>query len=219
MLPKLIIIGDSHVNIYASSSEIRNKFNVMRIIHSDCEDVARNGKFLPYLMNTIGDKGESLIKHHIDKYNDTEYTMFIFGEPDIRIHIHKQVKILNRDEDEVIQTLALKFISKIIEITPKHLKIIIRYILPQREHSMFGEWVPNGTLSDRNRYTNKLNATLNQICVKKRILFFDNYERDSLVKEDGSLKDEYCDGTTHYNLKSIPFIDKEISKFFTLSNI
>jgi len=84
---------------------------------------------------------------------------------------------------------------------------------------MFGEWVPNGTLSDRNRYTNKLNATLNQICVKKRILFFDNYERDSLVKEDGSLKDDYCDGTTHYNLKSIPFIDKEISKFFTLSNI
>ena len=84
---------------------------------------------------------------------------------------------------------------------------------------MFGEWVPNGTLSDRNIYTNKLNTTLKQICEKKQILFFDNYERGSLVKEDGSLKDEYCDGTTHYNLKSIPFIDKEISKFFTLSNI
>ena len=35
MLPKLVIIGDSHVNIYASSSEIRNMFNVIRVIHSD----------------------------------------------------------------------------------------------------------------------------------------------------------------------------------------
>ena len=218
MLPKLVIIGDSHVNIYASSSEIRNRFNVLRIIHSDCEDASRHGKFLPYLMNTIGNKGEYLIKHHIDKCINTEYAMFIFGEPDVRIHLHKQIKILNRDEDEVIQVLAVKFINKIIEITPKHIKIIIRYLLPQREHSMFGEWVPNGIISDRNRYTNKLNAMLKQICENNQILFFDNYEKNSLVKRDGSLKDEYCDGTTHYNLKSIPLIDKEINNFVTLLN-
>ena len=113
MLPKLVIIGDSHVNIYKSSSEIKNKFDVMRIIHSDCEDVTRNGMFLPYLMNTIGDKGDSLIKHHLDKHSNADYIMFIFGEPDIRIHMHKQIQIINRDEDEVIQTLALKFVNKI----------------------------------------------------------------------------------------------------------
>ena len=43
-------------------------------------------------------------------------------------------------------------------------------------------------------------------------------EKNSLVKRDGSLKDEYCDGTTHYNLKSIPLIDKEINNFVTLLN-
>lgn len=82
--------------------------------------------------------------------------MFIFGEPDVIIHIDKQINVHERNEDEVIKTLARKYINKLIEITPRHIKIIIRYILPQREHSMYGEYVPVGSLSCRVRYTYKL---------------------------------------------------------------
>jgi hypothetical protein len=59
-------------------------------------------------MNTITDKGEFYLHHHIDKYKNTkEYIMYIFGEPDVRIHFHKQINIVKRNEDEVIETLFL----------------------------------------------------------------------------------------------------------------
>lgn len=95
----MMIIGDSHVNIYTNKRIVFNKLSVKRVIHSKGA--------LPHLMNTIGDRGDNLIQHHIDKYK-TDYIMYIFGEPDVRIHIDKQINTLNRNEDEVCHTLALK---------------------------------------------------------------------------------------------------------------
>lgn len=39
------------------------------------------------------------------------------------------------------------------------------------------------------------------------ILFLNNSKRCELAEEDGSLKNKYCDGTTHYNDISVPLID------------
>jgi hypothetical protein len=142
----------------------------------------------------------------------------VFGEPDVRIHFDKQINILKRNEDDVIRILVLKYINKIVDITPNNIKIVIRYVLPQRENSMFGKWLPNGMLRDRVRYTNKLNTKLEQICNEKNILFLNNSKRCELVEEDGSLKNKYCDGTTHYNDNSVPLIDKEIIEFLHNQN-
>jgi len=169
-------------------------------------------------MNTISNKGDIYLKHFIEKYSDTNYIMFIFGEPDVRIHFDKQINSLNRNEDEVIDTLAKNYINLLIKITPNNIKIIIRYILPQRIYSMYGTtYTPNGDILDRVRYTNKMNLKLKSLCEENNILFFDNYEKYILTNIDGSLKDEYCDGLTHYNFNSIIYIDNEIKTF--LSNI
>lgn len=58
----LLIIGDSHVGIYNHCTQ--SAFNIVKIIHSDSEDVIQNGRFIPYLMNTVGERGEIYIKQH-----------------------------------------------------------------------------------------------------------------------------------------------------------
>jgi hypothetical protein len=209
----LLILGDSHVNIYKMCN-LPKFFNCVNIIHTDSEDMNRNGKFIPYLMNTISVSGEIYLKHHIEQYKNVDYMMFIFGEPDVRIHFDKQINILNRQEDEVIETLCKNYIAKLIEIVPPNIKIIIRYILPQRVYSMFGSiYTPKGGIVDRVRYTNKMNLKLKELCELHHLLFFDNYEQPNLIAQDGSLKDEYVDSTTHYNDTSIYLLDNEISIF------
>jgi hypothetical protein len=57
----IVILGDSHVSIYKKI----HMFYSLHIHHTDSEDILRNGKFLPYLMNTISKKGDSLLSHYI----------------------------------------------------------------------------------------------------------------------------------------------------------
>jgi hypothetical protein len=59
----------------------------MKITQTDCEDVNRNGKFIPYLMNTISNKGEIYLTHHINQYKNVNYIMFVFGEPEHKKYI------------------------------------------------------------------------------------------------------------------------------------
>jgi len=211
--PRIVIIGDSHVNIYSECVDLITEFNITRVIHTDSEDVNRNGRFIPYLMNTIGDRGHLLLQHHIDKYKDnTDYMMFVFGEPDVRIHFNKQINELGRDENEVVYNVASKYVAKLRQIVPSHIKIIVRYLLPQRQHSMFGDWVPRGSLQERVRYTQKMNIALQQICYQMRVLFLTNSEFANLTTVEGELKDEYCDGLTHYNSASVKYIINELSQ-------
>jgi hypothetical protein len=214
--PSIIIIGDSHVNIYRISN-LGSITNVWRIIHVDSEDTQRTGKYIPYLMNTIANKGEDLLGRYIELYKDVDYMMFVFGEPDVRIHLDKQINVLARNEDEVIESLCQRYISKLLDIVPHKRQIIVRYILPQREYSMFGSiYTPNGDIADRVRYTSKINHTLSLLCQIHGILFFDNYQKAQLVNATGSLKDEYCDGTTHYNENAIPLINRETDELMSI---
>ena len=213
MKPTLLILGDSHQTIYKYSN-INLYFIVQSIIQTDSFDIERNGKFIPYLMNTIGDIGEKYLTHHIDAHENTEYIMYIFGEPDVRIHLHKQINILGRNEDDVISTLVHKYVNKLLNITPKQTRIIIRYVLPQREYSMYGTtYIPVGDIEDRVRYTHKLNTELKHVCETGGILYYENYLQNELVDTRGILKDKYCDGLTHYNQDALPCVNNEIRIF------
>ena len=214
MKPTLLILGDSHTEVY-KHSKIKEYFTINDIIHTDARDAERNGNYAPYLMNTIGDRGEQYLDEHIITFGINEYIMYIFGEPDVRIHFHKQISTLGRDEDEVIATLVSKYVNKLITITPKKSRIIIRYVIPQREYSMYGTtYVPVGTIEDRVRYTCKLNKELKRVCESTGILFFDNYMQNEVTDAPGVLKDKYCDGLTHYNRNALPFVNDEIRIFY-----
>ena len=138
------------------------------------DDTPRAEVFKPYLMYIIGQIGDILLKPYMEQYKKDEhiYVMFVYGEPDVRIHFDKQINTLKRDEDEVINTLCENYIDQLVKICPPNVTIIIRYLLPQRENSMYGEYVPQGTLIDRIRYTDKVNKKLKTLCHGKNLLFF-----------------------------------------------
>lgn len=217
---KIAILGDSHASIYGQT-HLSQHFDKCCVHQTDADDVERNGKYMPYLMNTLAQNADSLMGHYFQRYSDADYIMFVFGEPDVRIHFNKQINIMHRSEDEVIETLCKIYINKLVSCVPKE-KIIIRYILPQRKFSMFGicnnQYVPQGTLEDRVRYTFKMNHKLKELCSANGILFFENIENKNLTNEEGELKDEYCDGLTHYNRNAVKLLNQEIDIFMKKIN-
>lgn len=215
---KLAIFGDSHVSIYHHPNLFGKEFETVSIHQCDADDYHRTGKFTPYLMNTIAKKGDIILKNYMERYQDYDFMMFVFGEPDVRIHFHKQIHHLHRAEEEVIHTLCVEFIAMLQTIVPKNTKIIIRYILPPRESSMFGIdnniYVPQGSLEERVRYTNKMNETFKQECNTSTLFFFDNVCQSELIHSNGELSNEYCDGVTHYSEKALPILQQEIATNF-----
>jgi hypothetical protein len=153
-----------------------NYFSSVVTHHTDWEDITRAGKFTPFIMNSISQRGDVLLKPWFDKYRNTDvkYIMFVFGEPDIRIHFNKQINELKRDVDEVVSTLSNNYVMKLLEIVPSDIKIIVRYILPQRERSMFNvarnQYIPHGSLADRVSWTLKMNNCLKATCLDRRSL-------------------------------------------------
>lgn len=219
----LVILGDSHTTIYCETDYLKKIFNTINIHFVDYENCARTGTFSPYLMNTLSNTGDIFLQDYFIKYNNDNFMMFIFGEPDVRIHFNKQINILNREEDEVINTLCTKYVNKLEEIRTKYLpntKIIIRYILPQREYSYFNasgvDYIPQGTLEDRVRYTTKMNSKFKELCQgNSNILFLENISYSELTKVNGELKDEFVDNQTHYNLNTLNLLNRELEIFFT----
>lgn len=209
----IYILGDSHTGIYADALHLKKYFSDVIINYTGPDT-----QYCPYLMNSIAERGEILLKPYLEKCINSSYIMFVFGEPDVRIHFDKQINELKREEDEVINVLCNKYIKKLIDIVPKNVKIIIRYIIPQRKFSMFGilgsKFIPRGTFTDRVRWKTKMNNKLKKTCLENNIFFLDNYAHVYLTKEDGELKDEYVDTMTHYNLDSIGFINDEINYFW-----
>lgn len=218
---KLLILGDSHTNIYENNGTLfSNIFNEVRIHYCDSDNYKLTGQLKPILLNSIQKKGDIILGNYIKTYSNFDYIMLIFGEPDVRIHFHKQIHTLKRDEDEVINTLVTSLITKLKSFIPSNMKIIIRYILPPRESSMFNvdnnKYIPQGTLDERIRYTNKLNSALKYLSTENNIYFFDNIYKNELINQRGELADKYCDGQTHYNNNTLPILQKEIVDNFNI---
>jgi len=111
---KLLILGDSHLCIYNHKHIFDNIFQEITIHQCDSDNYQRVGQFKPYLLYTIANKGDILLRDYIQKYSDYNFIMLVFGEHDVRIHFHKQINILHRDENEVITTLCKSFIKNYV---------------------------------------------------------------------------------------------------------
>jgi hypothetical protein len=94
----LVILGDSHTQIYYKCDVLYKYFDSVIIHHTE------PAKHTPFLMNSISERGDILLKPWFDRYRNTHvnYMMFVFGEPDIRIHFNKQINELKRNVDEVV---------------------------------------------------------------------------------------------------------------------
>lgn len=58
----LVILGDSHSEIYNKCDVLKKYFDSVIIHFTDLEDSSRTGKFTPFLMNSISQRGDILLK-------------------------------------------------------------------------------------------------------------------------------------------------------------
>lgn len=123
-----------------------------------------------------------------------------FGEIDVRCCIHNQIHKKNRQEDEVISTLAENYIENVLSIYPEI--AIMSVVPPMKFYS--GNYDPSlndptypfvGSDEDRCRYTKKLNAKLIEKCKEKNLIYINVY--DPHRDEDGFLIKELSDGNVH----------------------
>jgi hypothetical protein len=186
----LWIFGDSHANYNFKNLDISNYncYQTSITMHSFGRDKL---KILNY--KACGSDEKSIIVYQI-------------GEIDCRCHIGKQL-LLNRDLEEITDTLVNNFIDSILENIKQYSKMyIIICCIPPPIDQLYYESV-NGKLSsdfpvpfvgtnqERVLYTKKMNAKLKQKCNENDFLFFDYY--DYYSTSDGLLKIEYSDNIVH----------------------
>lgn len=215
MAPKLHIICDSHGSIYSGFGP------PFPVFHSAYHDG------VPYCMNRLGkDQDDPICFAHERKgVCEDDVVMYVLGEPDVRIHIWRQINLKGREEAEVIRTLASNFIEAITsEARKMGSRTIVRFVVPPRKNSYFrsigamyshmlvdGAFVPSGTLEDRARYTRSLNASLAAACAENGIIFLPSLDflADS---ETGELKDEFMTEQTHLNKHCVPALFEQLHK-------
>lgn len=185
------VFGDSHSDIYKNSGVSLAFTNVLRYENENA----------PYTMFRIGDPKDSLLKElFVAKESNL---VFVFGEPDVRVHFQRQIDFYHRDEDEIVDTLCRNYITRLVTIFPEK-ALFIRFVIPPRKYSLFELWgklyVPNGTLEDRIRYTKKINEKLKELAESfqksgKKVYFIPVI--DDITKDSGELRDDCTENQTH----------------------
>lgn len=143
-----------------------------------------------------------------------DLALFGFGEVDVRCLIYNQITEKGREEDEIIETLALNYVDNVSKL---HDNFGIVNIIPPCKcwvNNNDGE-LPNpygetfrGTDRERNRFTLKLNFQLSLLCMERRILLVDIYSE--LKDSEGFLPKQISDDGIHLQdtSKLIPVLKK-----------
>ncbi len=144
----IYVIGESHSDVYASAG--MNRFYIPACT---MYRICRDG------ISSVFDK--TIL--HTDK---TNVLVVVFGEIDLRCHVYKQIQA-GRDEDEVIRTLASRYISTIVD-WKESCNIIVRGVVPPLPGGLHRDnnFPIRGELHDRKRWHSKLNAELQDLCIK-----------------------------------------------------
>lgn len=145
----------------------------------------------PKTMYRIGKKGFEHLDFSVRK---GDALIFAFGEIDARCHIGRQRDLKQRDLDEVIYTLALHYIQKIISTFPNGIPIVYS-VTPPTNIVHNPDYPIYGSLEDRVAMTRRLNRTLYSLCQMFHIEFLDVYEEYS--DEKGALRVELSDHNVH----------------------
>lgn len=190
------------------------------IIHSAYHDG------VPYCMNRVGrDAADPVCFAHEKKgVVAGDAVLYVLGEPDVRMHIWRQINQKGRTEEAVITDLATSFLDAIAHEAKTHGTLtLVRFVVPPRAFSRFpvaaavlyahmateGWFVPVGTLEDRVRYTKSLNSALAAGCAKRGLEFLPPI--DEFAQDSGELKDEYMDDQTHLSPSCVPVLFEQLA--------
>jgi len=141
-----------------------------------------------------------------------DVVIFAFGEIDVRGHIGKQRDRHNRPVDEIIETLATKYLYTILlnKALYKPALCIVYSVTPPTPPNDICynlDFPFYGTNEERIIIANKLNSRLASLCSQVNLEFLDVY--NDYANPDGSFNMEYSDGCVHIHPSfSKPIADK-----------
>jgi hypothetical protein len=192
-LPIIHVIGDSHSREFSQIPGC-----VIQWIES-------------VTMHRVGRDGFSAIYLPAFGVKEEEVAVFTFGEIDARCHIGRQRDLFNQNVDDVIETLAIKYLNTILQNRLLYNKVtcIVYSVTPPTYRGGCNLELPfYGSIEDRIMITKKLNARLADLCAQVGILFLDVY--NDYAGPDGTLNTALSDGSVHINAACSQFIQAKL---------
>ena len=194
----IYIYGDSHSNAGFSELALANK----------------NYSKSSITMFRIG-RDNIIINYNQDEVTSDDIVCLVYGEVDCRCHVQRQID-LGRNEDDIIFELVNNYFKTIKNNIKSYKKIIVIGVIPQVNKSLFEEAFGGpithdfpfvGTDEDRVRFTKKINALKEKLCLEYCYIYFNPY--DFCTNKDGTLDNYSCRSEGH--------ISKEYAKKVTNS--
>ena len=201
----IYIFGDSHGYANFKNLDIEN----------------RNNSISAITLHRVGRDGLEFINFKNYNIQENDIVVYQYGEIDCRSHVGKQI-LLGRDLNEIIETLAEKYIQSIVNNkNQRNIHIIISCVPPARNKESFEsihgeithEYPFVGTNEERKLYAELLNKTLKDKCLQHGFYFLDYY--DYYTDEENMLKYELSDTNVHIkdNVKILELLKQLISTF------
>lgn len=221
--PVIHIFGDSHCSIYKYIPEITvhnvGPVTMHRVGRDGVRSAARRcgpqtqagqdrERALGVKLCSAPDRNGSAFQKHGIKNGD--FVVFVFGEIDVRNHIGKQID-LNRNEDEVVKTLAESYLQKIHEEASAFDSVTcaVRFVTPVSEQTREPIRHPAyGTKEYRVQLVNKLNGLLRDESPRYGVVYIEGY--DEFVAENGFVSSVYCSDGIHLHKKALPLLLEQL---------
>jgi hypothetical protein len=208
-------IGDSHAKF---------TFSINDSVHPRIKSIFWIG---PITMHRVGRDTIKFTDHHVPKDG---FVISCFGEIDTRCHIKRQCD-MQRDEDEIIQTIVTNYINTLqLNRSDGYTHIAIMNIVPTLEYQ-FAKDDPlktplptfgsgdllqpyEGTVDERKRYIKKINKVLEKEAKINGFYYLNIY--DYYKNENDFLPIDMTDGGCH--LESFKYIDTALDDMFNSLN-
>lgn len=164
----------------------------------------------PVTMYRIGRDGLAFLNLPAFGVKEGQAAVFAFGEIDVRCHIGKQRDLYNRTLDEVIETLANRFIYTVLQnrMLYKQLICIVYSVTPPTNLDYNPNFPYYGSLEDRVIISKRLNERLSALCSQFEIAFLDVYQ--DYANADGTFNVAYSDGCVHIRADCNQLISKKL---------
>lgn len=188
------IIGDSHVRAFEGIPNC--------VLHY----------MGPVLMHRVGRDALNIVDLRKLEIPKEEIVVYAFGEIDVRCHVLKQRDLANRTLEEIIDTLAKKYLSTILInqiLYQPTASIVYNVIPPLADGGRNPDYPIYGTIHERINATKLLNAKIRKLCIKHGFYFLDTYDLYAL--EDGSLNFDISDANVHIDAKHNRLIQQQLS--------
>ncbi len=197
------IFGDSHASFcFRQDSLLKNfeKFDLSVAINDKQLILPFSVNWLgPITMHRVGRDGIKFLNAKKRGAQEHDIALFVFGEIDVRCHIGKQRDEKQRDENEIINTLAFNYINtlKANQKLFDDLTVIVCCVTPPVDgiDRMNPDYPFYGSLADRVEITKSLNKKLQKLCRENNFLFLDFY--DLYADYKGALNLKFADRSVH----------------------